>query len=163
MTSRRSVVDYIPRTRALYAPSPPYQWADNRERPVPWTPLARPLEHCRVALLGSGGVYLEGQTPFALKDDTSIRSIPSDVSVDRLRISHFGYPTGDAEEDANCVFPLDPLRKLVRDGVLGELAPTAIGTMGGIYSQRRVVVETAPAVVEVLRAEQVDLLFAVPA
>jgi D-proline reductase (dithiol) PrdB len=85
------------------------------------------------------------------------------VAVDRLCISHFGYPTGDAEDDANCVFPLDPLRKLVRDGVLGDLAPTAIGVMGGIYSRRRVVVETAPAVVEVLRAEQVDLLFAVPA
>ncbi|RMF25561.1 MAG: hypothetical protein D6760_00710 [Deltaproteobacteria bacterium] len=156
-------VDYIPRTRELYAPKPPYRWADNRGEPVPWTPLRKPLAECRVALGASGGVYVSGQEPFHFKDDTSIRTIPADIEIGALRVAHFGYPTGDAERDPNCVFPLERLRELAADGTIGELAPTAISWMGGIYSQRRVLSELAPAILAELRAQDVDLFYIVPA
>ncbi len=156
-------VEYIPRTRELYAPTPAYKWADNREAEVPWTPLAKPLSECRVALAGSGGVYCEDQQPFHFKDDTSIRLIPSSIRKKRLRVAHFGYPTQAAESDPDCVFPLGPLRALAENGLIGELAPEAISFMGGIYSQRRVREELIPSVLAEVRRQNVDLFYIVPA
>ncbi len=156
-------VDYIARTRELYHPSPPYRWCDKRSEPVPWTPLDKKLSECRVALASSGGIYAEGQEPFHFKDDTSIRVIDSDCDTASLRVAHFGYPIGEAAKDPNCVFPLDPLREMAASGEIGELAPRAVTFMGGIYSQRRVNEELIPAVLEVVRAQDVDLFYIVPA
>ncbi|RMD81380.1 MAG: hypothetical protein D6815_11945 [Candidatus Dadabacteria bacterium] len=156
-------VEYIPRTRELYAPLPPYRWADNRGKPVPWTPLERPLAECRVVLGSSAGIHRFDQKPFHFKDDTSIRLIPADTPAAALRVAHFGYPTEDAERDPNCVFPIDRLRELAADGVIGDLGPRAISWMGGIYSQRRVLRELAPAVLEAVRDQEADLFYIVPA
>ena len=156
-------IDYIPRTRELYDPLPAYRWTDNRGLDVPWTPLDRPLSRCRVALASSGGVHLRGQEPFHFKDDTSIRVIPTETATEDLEVSHFGYPTADAERDPNCVFPLERFRELVNAGVLGGLAPRAITFMGGIYSQRRVGEALVPSVLEELQSQDVDLFYIVPA
>jgi len=71
-----------------------------------------------------------------------------------------------AREDPNIVFPVDRLRELVDEGVIGGLAPTALGCMGGIYSVRRTEQELAPAIVnEVLAmrdAGQADVALLVP-
>lgn len=156
-------VDYIPRTRELYDPLPPYRWSDNRDLPVPWTALSKPLSACRVALASSGGIHLEGQSFFHFKDDSSFREIRSDAETSSLRVAHFGYPTADAEEDPNCVFPLDRMRELVGDGTLGELSPRAFTFMGGIYSQRRVREDLIPPLIEKLQEDDVDLFYIVPA
>jgi len=156
-------VDYIPRTRELYDPLPAYRWSDNRGLPVPWTPLLKPLSECRVALASSGGVYVEGQPPFHFKDDASLRVVPAGTDVAALRVAHFGYPTKDAEQDPNCVFPLERLRELEDDGTIGELSPRAFTFMGGIYSQRRVAEDLVPALLEKLKEDDVDLFYIVPA
>jgi len=156
-------IEYIPRTRELYDPLPPYRWTDNRKLPVPWTPMTKPLAESRVALVASGGVHLASQAPFHFKDDTSIRVVPTATPVSELRIAHFGYPTADAETDPNCVFPLDALKEMVADGTIGALAPEAVTFMGGIYSQRRVEEELVPAVVDRIKQQNVDLCYLVPA
>ena len=156
-------IDYIPRTRELYDPLPPYRWTDNRGLAVPWTPLTKPLASCRVALASSGGVYVEGQHPFHFKDDASLRVVPADTSTSDLRVAHFGYPTDDAEQDPNCVFPLDRMRELADDGTIGELSPRALTFMGGIYSQRRVMEDLVPPIVALLQEDDVDLFYIVPA
>lgn len=156
-------IAYIPRTRQLYDPLPPYRWTDNRSEPVPWTPITKPLSDSRVALVASGGIHLATQPPFHFKDDASIRLIPTDTPTKNLRIAHFGYPTGDAEQDPNCVFPLDALKEMVADGTIKELAPEAVTFMGGIYSQRRVEEELVPPVVDKIKQQNVDLCYLVPA
>jgi D-proline reductase (dithiol) PrdB len=79
-----------------------------------------------------------------------------------LRTSHFAYDQTDARSDINVVFPIDTLRGLVREGIIGELAPYMLTFMGGIYSARRVRDEIAPRMTEALLAEQVDALLLVP-
>jgi D-proline reductase (dithiol) PrdB len=156
-------IDYIPRTRELYDPLPPYRWTDNGGLPVPWTPLEKPLAECRVALVASGGVHTHDQPPFHFKDDASIRIVPSDIDVALLRVAHFGYPTADAESDPNCVFPIERLRELAADGTIGSLAADCVTFMGGIYSQRRVAEQLIPAVVDKVKQQNVDLCYLVPA
>ena len=154
-------VEYIPRTRQLYASQEPYRWVVNED--IPWTPLAKPLARCRVALASSAGVYLEGQEPFHFKDDTSIREIPRSAQASSMRVSHFGYRTEDARRDPNCVFPLERMRELEAQGLFGELAECAYTFMGGVYSARRVREELAPQILERVREMKVDLLYMVPA
>jgi D-proline reductase (dithiol) PrdB len=115
----------------------------------------------RVALRSAA--QAESQEPFHFKDDTSIRTIPSDTPSADLRVAHFGYPIDYARADPNCVFPIDRMRELAAEGIIGELAPSAVTFMGGIYSQRRVRDELVPAVLDALRDQNVDLFYIVPA
>ena len=116
-----------------------------------------------MALVSSGGVHQKDQLPFHTRDDTSYREISGDVAVGDLRVSHFGYLTEDAQQDPNCVFPVERMRELERDGVIGELADPAYSCMGGIYSVRRVRQELIPPLVQRLRAQAVDAALLVPA
>ncbi|MBJ30788.1 MAG: hypothetical protein CL442_03405 [Acidimicrobiaceae bacterium] len=156
-------VDYIQLTRDTYDALgyPPYQWAERPEAP-PWTPLTGPLSESTVALVGSGGAYRRGQVAFHWKDDTGIRRIPTDQPATDIRLTHFAYDLEPAREDPNIVFPVDRLRELVDEGVIGGLAPTALGCMGGIYSARRTEDELAPAIVAEVTAMDVDLALLVP-
>lgn len=156
-------VEYMTRIRDNYAKLgyPPYQWVVNQE-PPPWQPLRKPLSACRVGLIASGGIYVTGQVAFHFKDDASFRTIPTDVQTADLRTAHFAYDQTDARRDPNVVCPIDTLRRLVREGVIGGLAEHAYTFMGGIYSSRRVRDELAPQLTARLLAEKVDVVLLVP-
>lgn len=156
-------VAYIARIHEKYVTLgyPSYQWVVNAD-PPPWQPLRKPLAACRLGLIASGGIYVTGQVAFHYKDDTSFRVIPKDVKTADLRVTHFAYDLTDARQDANVVFPIDTLRGLEREGVIGELADHAYTFMGGIYSARRVREELAPQLTDCLLAEKVDAVLLVP-
>lgn len=153
-------IAYIPRTRELYSAYPPYRWVVNET--VPWTPLKKPVAQCKVALMASGGIVFRDQPRFQ-REDASYRRIPKDARREDLDIWHFGYPTTDAKRDPNCVFPLERLRELESEGVIGELCDPAFSFMGGIYSARKVREELAPKVLEELKHAHVDAFYLVPA
>lgn len=159
----RAPVEYMTRIRENYARLgyKPYQWVINTD-PPPWQPLRKPLSQCRLGLVASGGIYVTGQVAFHFKDDTSFRVIPKDVRTTDLRTAHFAYDQTDARRDPNVVFPIDTLRRLEQEGVIGALADRAYTFMGGIYSARRVRDELAPQLTERLLAEQVDAALLVP-
>jgi D-proline reductase (dithiol) PrdB len=162
--SMSAPIEYITRIRENYAGLgyKPYAWVDNRSEPPPWTPVAKPLAECRLGLVASGGIYVSGQVAFHWRDDTTFREVPNDVPTAELRATHFAYDLTDARRDPNVVFPIDTLRRLVGEGVVGSLAPTAYTFMGGIYSARRVAEELAPRLTERLLAARVDAVLLVP-
>jgi len=151
-------IAYIQRTRERYAKFPPYKWSHNTD--APWTPLARPIKGCRVALLSSGGFYLPGQPQFG-ENDLSHRLIPKDANLADLRVYHHGFRDSDPDRDPNCVFPLDRLRELEAAGVIGELAESAVSFVVG-YSARRDVQERSPEIVAELRRMGVEAALCVP-
>lgn len=160
---QRSKVDYIDVTRTTYdgLGYPPYQWVHSSEPPA-FAPLAKPLAECRVGVIASGGVYREGQIAFHFRDDASYRVIDRDVPTDELRATHFAYDLRDARQDINVVFPIDTLRALARDGVIGGLTEEHYTFMGGIYSARKVREELAPELVRRMVAQQADVVLLVP-
>ena len=83
---------------------------------VPWATLTRPLDRARVALVTTGGVFLEGQTPYSERGDATYREIPKDAAHDGFRIWHPGYDFGPAMQDINCIFPLDRFKELRTKG-----------------------------------------------
>lgn len=156
-------MDYIERTRDQYSALGygTYRWVASETAP-PWTPLKKSIAESRLGLVASGGLYVEGQVAFHYKDDTSFRVIDTATPRERIRATHFAYDLTDARNDPNVVFPLDPLRALVGDGVIGSLAENAYAFMGGIYSARKVRELLAPAITARLVADQVDLVLLVP-
>ncbi len=156
-------VEYIKRITDNYSKLgyKPYKWVRNEDAPA-WQPLRKPLSECRLGLIASGGLYVKGQVAFHFQDDLSFRAIPTDVKTTDLRTAHFAYDQTDARKDANVVFPIDTLRRLVKEGVIGGLAEHAYTFMGGIYSSRRVRDELAPQLTERLLADKVDVALLVP-
>lgn len=163
MPSTRSPIDYIERTRAQYEDLgyPPYQWVHSDD-PPPFAPLRKPLDECRVALIGSGGIYERGQIAFHFKDDLSFRIIDTTAPTEHLRATHFAYDLTDARIDPNVVFPVDTLHTLVSDHRIGALSRNAYAFMGGIYSSRKVRETLAPAIADRVMKDEVDLAILVP-
>lgn len=156
-------IDYIALTKETYSGLGyrPYRWAYNEDLPS-WAPLRKPLPEARLGLIASGGVYRHGQVAFTHKDDVTHREIPTDIDTRELRVTHFAYDLEDARQDPNVIFPLDTLRALVAEGLVGELAPLSLTFMGGIYSQRRLAADLIPVLVERTLDFEVDAVLLVP-
>jgi len=156
--------EYIRQTRDNYVKLgfEPYHWFEA-ETPPAFTPLAKPLAESKLAMISTAGTYIEGQVAYYYKDDTSIRAIPVDTPVDKIRFSHImeNYLV-EARQDPLTVFPLEALQRLKREGVIGELVSNYLSCMGGIYSQKRVVAELIPRLEAALNEEAPDVLLLVP-
>jgi len=135
----------------------PYRWFVATSAP-PWAALRTTLARSRLGLLSTSGAYAVGQCAYHYKDDTSIREIESATPNSALRFSHIteNYLV-DPRRDPDCILPLGALRRLLAEGLFASLADTVLSCMGGVYSQRRVREETAPAVLRAFQAQRVDL------
>ena len=115
-------------------------------------------------ILTTGGIYHESQPAFnPVKNDFTIRTIPKDVNVRELRISHDSYYKKDAEKDINCVFPIERFNELEKEGFIGSVAPYHLSMMGRILSRSMLQSKMIPEMIEHLEQNQVDLFFLVPA
>ncbi len=159
-----NTVEYMKTIREKYSKLgyAAYGWHQADEAP-PWTPLAKPLSECKVGMMSTAGTYAAGQVAYFYKDDTSHRVIPSPTPVGDLRFSHLteNY-LPDARRDPNCAFPIEPLRALADEGVIGSVADNVFSCMGAVYSKRRVDEELAPAMYDAFVAEGVDVAYLVP-
>jgi D-proline reductase (dithiol) PrdB len=143
---------------------PPYRWTLHESAPL--TPLRKPLHECRVSMLTSGGVShcsAPAWNPGA-RNDLRLDEVAADSASDAFQIHDAYYDHGDADRDLNCVFPIDRLRELAADGVIGSVAARLwSGFMGRIYKRSLVVEQAAPALARELEKDQVDLFLLVPA
>jgi len=100
---------------------------------VPFTPFERALSKSTIAIVTAGGVHLKDQEAFNIADelgDLTFREIPEDVATPQLMVTHHHYDHRDADEDINVVFPIDVLRDLHGQGLIGGIAKKHIGYMG---------------------------------
>ena len=135
--------------------------------PIPFARPRRPLREARVALVTTGAVYAPGQDPFDEEKkggDSSFRVIPRNIDVATLGIAHKSdaFDQTGFLADRNLGFPLDRLREMEAEGLVGSLAPHAISFMGSISAPGRLVKETAPEAAGLLEADGVDVALLVP-
>ena len=159
-------IRYVERLNAHYARQgfPPYQWTIHPD--APFTPLAKPLRHCRVSMLTSGGVSRSCAAPWnpSARNDLRLDEVAADAPSNDFQIHDDYYDHRDADHDLNCVFPIDRLRELARERVIGSLAPRLwSGFMGRIYKRSEGVEKAAPALAAELKKDEVDLFLLVPA
>jgi D-proline reductase (dithiol) PrdB len=121
-------------TRLTDLPPPQAQRLAGLECPDfatrPWV-TGPALSHCRVAIVSSAGLVVRGDDPFRGRD-ADYRVIPGDTRPDDLLISHISinFDRTGFQEDWNVVFPLDRLRELAAEGVIGSVARTHYSFMG---------------------------------
>jgi D-proline reductase (dithiol) PrdB len=142
---------------------PAYKWTVNDTTPL--TPLTRSLRECRIAMLTSGGVSRKVDPPFnpQARNDLRVDAIANDTAADFFVIRDDYYNHADAERDINCIFPIERLRELAADHVIGRIAPHHYsGFMGRTYNRSAVINEAAPALARRLHDEKVDALVMVP-
>jgi D-proline reductase (dithiol) PrdB len=142
-----------------------YRWREID--PVPWSPLRRPLSETSVALVSTAGLVLPSQEPF---DDTvkggdyTFRVIPRDIDpktlIDTQRSK--SYDHSGIHEDVNLAFPMERLRELRDEGLIGEVASRHLSFMGSITAPGRLVRETAPAAARILAEDGVGAALLVP-
>ena len=142
-----------------------YPW--RRIDPVPWTPLAKPLAECRLALVSSAGFGLPGQAPFdgSVKGgDPSFREFPSDADVKTLIETHRSesFDHTGIDQDPNLAFPIDRVRELVASKRIGSVAARHVSFMGSITAPGRFVRDSAPAMAELLKRDAVNAALLVP-
>ncbi len=144
-------------------------------RAYPWRRLgdvapahrSAPLAACRVALVSSAGLVVPGQEPYdpdVRGGDWSWRTIAGDVEVASLIDHHRSdaFDHSGIAADRNMGMPLDRLRELAADGVIGEVAPRHVSVMGSITAPGRFIRKTVPEIVEALGADGVDIALMVP-
>jgi len=159
-------IQYVEALNNNYASQgfPPYKWTVNETAPL--TRITKPLGECRVSLLTSGGISHCSMPDFNpdAKNDHRLDMLAQDVCSSDFNINDSYYNHNDADKDLNCVFPIDRLRELAQNGSIGSVAPRFwSGFMGRIYNRTKVIEESAPAFVEKLREDAVDILVAAPA
>jgi D-proline reductase (dithiol) PrdB len=90
---------------------------------VPYTPFEKDLATATVTLVSATGAYAADQEAFPTEDpgDTTYRIIAGDTEASTLRIAHHHYDHSEADADPNIVFPIDTLRELAAEGVIGAV------------------------------------------
>ena len=132
-----------------------------------WVRLDKPLNECKVTLITSSGLVRKSDTPFDLSNsggDPTYRVIPSDSDPAELTLSivSANWDRSGFMADVNVVFPMERLRELANDKVIGSLAENFYAFMGSIFQIDPVIEKSAPEVGRRLRDERVDIALLVP-
>src|SRR5436190_21973309 len=100
---------------------------------TPFTPLRRPLVACRLAIVTPAGLHRRGDRPFGPGEQT-YRVIPSETPPPDIVQSHtsIGFDRVPIMRDLNITFPVDRVRELAAEGVLGGVARNHYSFMGAL-------------------------------
>ena len=131
---------------------------------TPITPLSKPLNECKLALLTTGGLHLRTASPFDTKHkegDCSYRMLPGDMEHKDILVSHESYDHQFINEDINCVFPIDRMREYVKKGTIKSLSEEHYSFMGHIYVTDKLL-ENAGKVGKRLKELGVDIALLTP-
>ncbi len=147
-------------------------WA-ARQKPdvIPFTPLAKPLADCTVALVSTAAVACNEDPPFDQEHerrdpwwgDPSFRVIPLGTTEQDVRVCHLHIDPRFAEADLDVVLPMRRLTELADERIIGRPAPRHYSIMGYILEPTVLVEQTAPAIAARMRADGVDAAALVPA
>ncbi|HIF10021.1 MAG TPA: hypothetical protein EYQ81_09355 [Sneathiellales bacterium] len=165
-TDGNKPIDYIELIDRTYQAKGYPQYAWSRHEDAPLAPLRKHLRQCTVGMLTSGGISVKSAAPFVAdaKNDFRLDAVDPYTPSDSFQINDAYYDTRDGEKDINVIFPLERLRELAETGEIGRIAKRFwSGFMGRIYKRGYVTQTAAPALVEELLKDEVDILVLVPA
>lgn len=143
----------------------------EKPRPIPWTPLRKPLSQSTVALLSSAGIAMKSDTPFDQEGerknpwwgDPSYRVLPKNATEKDIRVCHMHIDPSYPEQDLNCLFPLQRLQEMEDRGRIGQISQRHYSIMGYILNPEQLLQDTVPALIRDLEKDLADVVILVPA
>jgi D-proline reductase (dithiol) PrdB len=133
---------------------------------VPLAPVRKPLAECKLVFVSTSGVQPKGTLPFDTAHpvgDYTFRRVPSSSRVDGLEIHQLKYPTADAHRDLNVIFPVERLRELAAEGVIGGLADDFYTFIGYNMDPERLERTLAEDIAAAVADAGADIALAAPA
>ena len=158
---------FLPGSIAAYYRNLPVQ----REEPVPFTPLAKPLSASRFALVTTAGIHRKGtEPPFDTErekrepfwGDPTFRRIPRDVRQEEIGASHLHTNNRDVLLDVNIALPVHRFAEMEAEGAIGSLAPTSYSFMGYQMNTTEWRERYAPEAAALMKGEGVDAVLLTP-
>lgn len=132
-------------------------------KPCQYAPkLGKSLNNCKVAIVATVGVHQKNDPPFIITGDPSYRVIPGKSDYSDLMITHVRYPNQAAHKDLDCVYPLETLRGLEKEGVIGSVSPRNFSLMGHIPRVDVLIQNTAKEISNQLVEDGVDVVILSP-
>ena len=140
------------------------------EGEIPFSPLKKPLGQVRMTAVTTAGISLKTDEPFdmareknePLYGDPTYRAIPKGATGADVNVNHLHINTRYIHEDINVMLPIGRLEELAREGVIGDLAPTAYSFYGYQWSNDFLHQAIAP-MTERMLAEGVEAVLLTPA
>jgi D-proline reductase (dithiol) PrdB len=119
------------------------------------------LAQRRVAIVSSAALIRRGETPFAF-GSTECRFLPASVPTDEILISHvsINFDRTGFQRDLNVVYPIERLRELAADGLIGGVADTHYTVMGS--SDPAGMTAAVEQIAGQLRQERIDAVLLSP-
>jgi len=169
MTSSSAPIAYRQRTREYYLAlgyDNPYRWAHFDD--VPFTPLQKPLTEAKIAIVTTASPYQPDKgdqgpgAPYNASAKFYQVYAKSTAEDPDLRISHIAIDRDHTKaDDIGAFFPLNALKSLAADGMLGEIAPRFFGLPTN-RSQRTTLETDIPLLVDKVLSDQVDAVVLMP-
>lgn len=139
-------------------------------RRVDWLPdahLQKLLTEARVAVVTTAAFFRPDQPAFDTSirgGDHSYRIIPIDTDLNSLNIAHRSdaFDIRGITSDKNLALPLDRLKSMAKDGLVGSVAPRHFSFMGSVAAPGRLIANTAPEVARMLLEDTVDAVLLTP-
>ncbi len=119
-------LDQMPEPMRSHLAKLPCPSFENR----PWA-SGKPIAHRRISLITTAGLHRRGDRPFeGMTGD--YRVIPGDIDAKRLVMTHIStnFDRTGFQQDWNVVFPLDRLKELAAEGIIGSVAAYHYSFMG---------------------------------
>ncbi len=137
---------------------------------IPWTPHSKSLAETSFALVTSAGLSLKSDRPFDMErekreptwGDPTHREIPRDATVEDLQISHLHVTPKYILSDMNVILPLDRMKELEQEGVIGRLAETSYSFYGFQFQGTAFLEQGIRPMADRMRKEAVDAVLLTP-
>jgi D-proline reductase (dithiol) PrdB len=155
--SHRIFVSYIDKSREYYLArgyGNPYRWAHHDD--APFAPLAKPLNQTRVALI---------TTAVMTREDRSLTEVYDAPTAPPPIVMYTDHRSWDKKathtRDVESFLPIRRVAEFAAAGRVGGLSSRFYGVPTD-FSQRRTVERYAPAVLDLCRADAIDVALLVP-
>jgi D-proline reductase (dithiol) PrdB len=151
-------INYMQRTRDFYRAQgfqKDYVWAHYDE--IPFTPLAKPLSECTVAIVTTAVVESDIPKPARKAASYPLSELPAQLDTNEVAWDKVTTHTDDRQS----YFPLEALEALVNSGKIKKLAPR-FHFIPTEYSQSNTLELDAPAILAACEEDGVDIALLVP-
>ncbi|MEI7532459.1 MAG: glycine/sarcosine/betaine reductase selenoprotein B family protein [Betaproteobacteria bacterium] len=132
--------------------------------PDPVLTPCKPLNQMRIALITTAGIHTQQDQAFdTMGSGMDYRVIPVDTEEKDYVMSHLSvnFDRTGFQSDTNVVFPLQRLKELVKDSVIGSLAKFHYSFMGAIAPVTRYEAKVKE-LANLLKQDQVDAVILTP-
>ena len=121
-----------------------------------------PLARRRIAIVTTAGLHVASDEPYLEATAADYHVIPANVSASELVISHYStnFDRTGFQQDVNVVFPIDRLKDLATEGLIGSVAAYHYSFMGA--TPPRLLEPQARTLAGLLKKDAVDGVLLTP-